>query len=48
MSVTKTIQGYYEITDIINGQLVRRVFIGYTKKEAIKKFNKEKYTLKFY
>jgi hypothetical protein len=31
----------YKITDIINGHLVTRIYIYYTKREAIKEFRAE-------
>lgn len=41
MTIEKTINGYYRITDIINNQLISRLYNGYTKKEAIALFRKE-------
>lgn len=38
MNVYKNINGYWIIEDIIRGYFVKRVYIGYTKKEAIKLF----------
>jgi hypothetical protein len=40
MTIEKTIQGI-RITDMINKQFITRHFIGYTKVQAIKKFNNE-------
>lgn len=42
MSITKLFpSGAWEISDIINGYLVRRVYYGYTKREAIDEFKNE-------
>lgn len=41
MNITKLHNGALEITDIINGYLVRRVYFGYSKREAIKLFKDE-------
>ena len=43
MTIRKTFQGAYEISDIINGYLVTRQYFYYTKKEAIAKFKSEVY-----
>lgn len=40
MTIRKTIQGY-EISDIINGYRVHKLYIGYTKREAIALFRNE-------
>lgn len=39
MTITKTQNGIY-ISDIINGYLVKRLYVGYTKREAKKLFKK--------
>jgi hypothetical protein len=41
MTIRYTINGYIEITDIINNQFVHKLYIGYTKKEAKKLFRHE-------
>lgn len=41
MNITRLHNGALEITDIINGYLVRRVYFGYSKREAIKLFKNE-------
>jgi len=41
MTIEKNINGYWLITDIINGYFVKKVYGGYTKKEAIQLFKKE-------
>lgn len=42
MSITKLFPGgAWEISDIIAGQLVRRVYYGYNKREAIQEFRAE-------
>lgn len=41
MTVEKTAQGAWVISDIIDNQLVRRVYFFYTKREAIQNFRKE-------
>lgn len=41
MTVRKTFQGAWEVSSIINGYLVTRQYIGYTRKEAIQMFLKE-------
>lgn len=33
--------GAYEVSDIINGQLIRRRYFGYTKAEAIAQFQQD-------
>lgn len=33
---------YYEITDIVNGYLFRRIYEGYTRKEAIALYREER------
>jgi hypothetical protein len=38
MTIEKTIQGAWRITDIIGGQLVSRVYFGYGKREAMRQF----------
>ncbi len=34
MTIEKTIQGAYQISDIIDGHLVTRTYYGHTKREA--------------
>lgn len=41
MTIEKTMQGAYRITDIINGQYITRQYFFYTKKEAIAEFKAE-------
>lgn len=42
MTVSKlTPSGAWEVSDIIGGYLVRRVYYGYTKREAIREFRAE-------
>ena len=41
MIAERNVNGYWIISDIIDGYLIRRVYIGYTKKEAIKLFKQE-------
>jgi hypothetical protein len=38
MTIVKTIQGAYRISDIVNGQLVEMQYFGYTKRESLKMF----------
>lgn len=38
MTITKNYQGAYVIKDIIDGYLVERVYMGYTKAEARRLF----------
>lgn len=41
MSIRKTFQGAFEISDIIDGRLISRQYLGYTKKQAINLFKAE-------
>jgi hypothetical protein len=41
MTIEKTINGYLRISDVINNQLITRLYIGHTKKEAIALFKNE-------
>lgn len=41
MNTKKNINGYWVISDIIDGYRVIRKYLYYTKKEAIKSFKKE-------
>ena len=41
MTVSKNHAGAIIISDIIGGQYVQRVYIGYTKREAMSRFRKE-------
>jgi hypothetical protein len=41
MTIERTFQGAWRISDIIDGQLVSRQYFFYTKKEAIAEFRKE-------
>ncbi len=38
MTIEKTINGYYRISTVKNDRLITRLFIGYTRKEAIEEF----------
>ena len=38
MSIEKTFQGAYKISAVINGYLVSKQYMGYTKREAIQAF----------
>lgn len=41
MTITKTREGGYAISDIVNGYLVTRQYYGYTLREAKKLFRQE-------
>ena len=41
MTVEKTTQGAWKVSDIVNGCLVTKQYFGYTKKEAIAIFKQE-------
>ena len=41
MTITKNREGYWVIGDFINGYWVSKMYLYYTKKEAIKKFKEE-------
>jgi hypothetical protein len=41
MSVTKNIRGYWVISEVVDGYLEQRTYIGYTRKEAIAMFKLE-------
>jgi len=41
MTITKNINGYYVISDIVRGHLFTRVYAGYTKCEAIRLFKQD-------
>ena len=42
MTATKLFpSGAWEVSDIIGGHLVRRVYYGYTKRQALAEFKKE-------
>lgn len=41
MNITKNVNGYWIISDIIDGYRVNKTYIGYTKIEAIRQFNQE-------
>lgn len=41
MTIEKTFQGAYKISSVINGYLVTKQYIGYTKKESISKFKND-------
>lgn len=46
MTIEKQLpSGAWIITDIINNQLITRRYFGYTKREAVSKFKKEKKAL---
>lgn len=38
MTIERTFQGAYKISAIVNGYLVSKQFLGYTKREAIQAF----------
>jgi hypothetical protein len=38
MSIERTFQGAYKISAIVNGYLVTKQYMGYTKREAIQAF----------
>ena len=38
MSIEKTFQGAYKISALVNGYLVSKQYMGYTKREAIQAF----------
>lgn len=49
MTIEKTTSvnsGGYRITDIFNGYYVSKLYLGYTKKQAIAKFNQDNKHLK--
>lgn len=39
MTVERTFQGAWRISAVVNGYLVTRQFMGYTRREAIQAFN---------
>jgi hypothetical protein len=39
--INKNVYGDYVISEVVNGYLVTKQYIGYTKKQAIKRFNSE-------
>lgn len=41
MTIERTYQGAYRITDIINGHYISRQYFFYTKKEAVAEFKAE-------
>ena len=41
MSITKNVNGYYVISDIIDGYLVTKTYGGYSRKESIRLFKQE-------
>lgn len=41
MTIEKTINGYWRISTMHNNHLFTRIYIGYTKKEAIRAFKEE-------
>lgn len=41
MTITKTREGGYAISDIVNGYFVTIQYYGYTKREAIRLFRQE-------
>lgn len=41
MTIERTFQGAYRISAIVNGYLVSKQYIGYTKREAIQAFKQE-------
>jgi hypothetical protein len=38
MSINKTANGYWVVSDIVGGYLTNRTYIGYTKAEALEAF----------
>lgn len=43
MKITKTSNGYLEISDIVGGQYASMLYLYYSKREAIKLFKKKYY-----
>ena len=41
MSIEKTFQGAWRISDIVGGRLVSRVYYGYGKRDAVRQFKLE-------
>lgn len=41
MTIERTFQGAYKISAIVNGYLVSKQYMGYTKREAIQAFKQE-------
>lgn len=41
MTIEKTFQGAYRISALVNGYLVTRQYMGYTKREAVQAFKQE-------
>jgi len=41
MSIKKNVNGYWIISDIIDGYRVQKIYIGYTKRKALSMFKKE-------
>lgn len=41
-TITKQHNGSYIVEDIFKGQYLKRVYYGYTKKQALNKFNYER------
>ena len=41
MTIERTFQGAYRISAIVNGYLVTKQYMGYTKQEAIQAFKQE-------
>jgi hypothetical protein len=47
MTIEKTFQGAYRISAIVNGYLVTRQYMGYTKKQAIEAFKQSINTIMY-
>ena len=41
MTIERTFQGAYRISAVVNGYLVSKQYMGYTKKEAIQAFKED-------
>jgi hypothetical protein len=41
MSIEKNVYGFWVISNIIDGYLITRRYMGYTKKEAVLEFKRE-------
>lgn len=46
MTIKKQLNGFIVISDIVNNRRIERKYDGYTKKEAVKLFNKLKREIK--
>ena len=43
MTIERTINGYWRLSDVVDGFLVSKVYIGYSKEEALRAFRGEYY-----